>query len=100
LTVSLTETATLAFLPNIGVTELLIVLAIVVLILGPKQIPRAARSLGSGLRNFRSGVKGEDEKGSSTDLPETSGSEATGEVPGSSGPAEKVPTNRQGEGDA
>jgi hypothetical protein len=52
------------------------------------------------LRNFRSGVKGEDEEGSSTDLPEKSGSEATGEVPGSSGPAEKVPTNRQGEGDA
>lgn len=61
---------TLAFLPNIGVPELLIVLAIVLLILGPKQIPRAARSLGSGLRNFRSSVKGEDDGDSGGQVPE------------------------------
>jgi sec-independent protein translocase protein TatA len=100
LTVSLTETATLAFLPNIGVTELLIVLAIVVLILGPKQIPRAARSLGSGLRNFRSGVKGEDGEGTGKDLTEKSGLEAAGEAPDPSGSAGKVAATEKGENDA
>jgi sec-independent protein translocase protein TatA len=50
----------LAFLPNVGVPELLIVLAIAILILGPKRIPEAARSVGRGIRGFRDTVGGED----------------------------------------
>jgi sec-independent protein translocase protein TatA len=45
--------------------HLLIVLAIAILVLGvfkPKQIPEAARSLGSGIRQFRSSLSGEDRK--------------------------------------
>jgi TatA/E family protein of Tat protein translocase len=53
--------STLAFLPNVGVPELLIVLAIAILILGPKRIPEAARSVGRGIRGFRDTVGGEDE---------------------------------------
>ena len=56
----------LAFLPNVGLPEILILLAIVILIFGPKRIPQAARSLGRGIRNFRDSVSGE-EKG---ELPE------------------------------
>ena len=41
------------FLPNIGPLELAIVLVIVILILGPKRIPEAARSVGRGMRNFK-----------------------------------------------
>lgn len=52
--------ALLAFLPSVGVPELLILLAIAVLILGPKQIPKAARSLGKGIRGFRESVSGRD----------------------------------------
>lgn len=51
----------LAFLPNVGVPELLIVLAIAILILGPKRIPEAARSVGRGIRGFRETVGGEDD---------------------------------------
>lgn len=51
----------LAFLPNVGVPELLIVLAIAILILGPKRIPEAARSVGRGIRGFRDSVGGDDE---------------------------------------
>jgi len=56
----------LAFLPSVGIAELLILLAILVLIFGPKRIPQAARALGRGLRNFRESVSG-DEK---AELPE------------------------------
>lgn len=55
-------TALTAFLPNIGVPELLIVLGIIILILGPKQIPKAAKSLGKGLRGFRDSVEGKDDE--------------------------------------
>lgn len=48
-------------MPNIGVPELLIVLVIAVLVLGPKRIPAAARSVGEGIRGFRGSLKGEDE---------------------------------------
>ena len=51
-------TAPFAFLPNIGVPELLIVLGILILIFGPKQIRKAAKSLGKGLRGFRDSVEG------------------------------------------
>ncbi len=53
----------LAFLPNVGVPELLIVLAIAILILGPKRIPEAARSVGKGIRGFRDSVGGGDDEG-------------------------------------
>ena len=55
-------TAPFAFLPNIGVPELLIVLGILILIFGPKQIPKAAKSLGKGLRGFRDSVEGKDDE--------------------------------------
>jgi len=48
--------------PNIGVPELLIVLVIAVLILGPKRIPAAAKSVGQGIRGFRGSLKGEDDQ--------------------------------------
>lgn len=54
----------MGFLPNIGPLELIIVLVIAVLILGPKRIPAAAKSVGQGMRNFKDslGGGGEDEK--------------------------------------
>ena len=42
----------------IGVPELLIVLAIVLLIFGPKKLPALGRSLGGGLREFKDSVTG------------------------------------------
>jgi sec-independent protein translocase protein TatA len=49
-------------MPNIGPLELVIVLGIVILILGPKRIPEAARSLGRGMRNFKAEIGGEKRK--------------------------------------
>lgn len=45
-------------MPNIGIPELLIVLAIAILVLGPKRIPEAARSVGRGLRGFKEEIGG------------------------------------------
>lgn len=42
--------------------QILIILAIVLLIFGPKRIPDIGRSLGQALRGFKRGVTGEDEK--------------------------------------
>ena len=47
---------------KIGVTELIIVLAIVVLIFGPSQIPKLTRMFGQGIKSFKDGMEGSDEK--------------------------------------
>ncbi|MBN2336948.1 MAG: twin-arginine translocase TatA/TatE family subunit [Acidobacteria bacterium] len=42
---------------GMGTTELLIVLAIVVLIFGVNKIPQLGKGLGEGIRNFKSAIK-------------------------------------------
>jgi sec-independent protein translocase protein TatA len=46
-------------MPNIGPMELVIVLAIALIVLGPKKLPEVGRSLGKGLREFKESVSGE-----------------------------------------
>ena len=48
----------LAFIQGIGPTELIIVLVIVLVIFGPKRLPSLARSLGGGIREFKSSIGG------------------------------------------
>jgi TatA/E family protein of Tat protein translocase len=38
---------------GIGMTELLVILAVGLLVIGPKKLPELARSLGKGLAEFR-----------------------------------------------
>ena len=45
-------------MPNVGPTELIIVLIIALVVLGPKRLPQAARSLGEGMREFKDSVSG------------------------------------------
>lgn len=42
---------------NIGVPELLIVLAVVLLLFGSSRLPKLARSLGQASREFKKGVE-------------------------------------------
>lgn len=42
---------------KIGTTELLIVLAIVLVIFGPKALPKLGRSMGKTIGSFRKGMK-------------------------------------------
>lgn len=47
---------------NIGIPELLIVLFVVLLILGPKRLPALGRSLGGGMRGFKDSITGKEEE--------------------------------------
>ena len=42
---------------TLGLPELLIILAIVILIFGVNKLPRLGKGLGEGLRNFKDSVK-------------------------------------------
>jgi sec-independent protein translocase protein TatA len=45
--------------PNVGPMELVIVLAIALIVLGPKKLPEVGRSLGKGMREFKESLSGE-----------------------------------------
>lgn len=45
-------------IPNIGIMEVVILLAALLLFFGAKRIPELARGLGSDLREFRKGTSG------------------------------------------
>jgi sec-independent protein translocase protein TatA len=44
---------------NIGLPELMIVLIIALIVLGPKKLPSASRALGNGLREFKESLSGD-----------------------------------------
>lgn len=44
-------------LPNIGITEAVVLLFIVMLLFGAKRLPEIGASLGKGIREFKSSVK-------------------------------------------
>ena len=46
---------------GIGTTELLIIFGIVVLLFGARRLPELGSGVGSAIRNFKSGLSGEDE---------------------------------------
>jgi sec-independent protein translocase protein TatA len=44
---------------NVGPTELIIVLVIALIVLGPKRLPEVGRSVGRGMREFKESISGE-----------------------------------------
>ncbi|MDQ3794531.1 MAG: twin-arginine translocase TatA/TatE family subunit [Actinomycetota bacterium] len=77
---------------SFGGTELIIALVIILLLFGAKRIPELAKGLGSGVREFRKGTRGDyeveeereeakkEELSSSEDKPETRPEDATAEA--------------------
>ncbi len=47
-------------MPNIGPMELIVVLVIALVFVGPKKLPELGRSLGSGMRGFKGTLAGID----------------------------------------
>jgi sec-independent protein translocase protein TatA len=46
-------------MPSIGFPELLVILVIALIVLGPKKLPEAGRSLGRGMREFKASLNGD-----------------------------------------
>lgn len=44
---------------NIGTGEIVLLLAIALIVLGPKRLPEVARSMGRGIREFRDSLSSE-----------------------------------------
>jgi sec-independent protein translocase protein TatA len=57
--------------PNIGPTELIIVLVIVLLIFGPKRLPGLGKQLGTGMREFKDSITGKDKDEDEDDAGDT-----------------------------
>jgi sec-independent protein translocase protein TatA len=49
-------------MPNVGPMELIAVLIVALLILGPKKLPDVGRSVGKGMREFKNAVTGGPDK--------------------------------------
>jgi sec-independent protein translocase protein TatA len=47
-------------MPNVGPMELIIVLVVALIVLGPKRLPEVGRSLGNGLREFKDSLSNPD----------------------------------------
>ena len=48
--------------PNVGPIELVILVVVLLLVFGSRKLPTIGRSLGSGMREFKNGVTGRDDK--------------------------------------
>lgn len=46
---------------RLGIPELVIILAIIILIFGANRLPEIGRGIGKGIRNFRDATKGDAE---------------------------------------
>jgi sec-independent protein translocase protein TatA len=49
-------------MPNVGPMELIVILAIALIVLGPKKLPEVGRSIGRGMREFKESLQGEEQR--------------------------------------
>jgi sec-independent protein translocase protein TatA len=49
-------------MPNVGPLELIVILAIALIVLGPKKLPEVGRSIGKGMREFRESISGDSDR--------------------------------------
>jgi sec-independent protein translocase protein TatA len=45
-------------MPNLGLPEIIAILAVVLLLFGPKKLPELARGIGQSVREFKKGTQG------------------------------------------
>ncbi len=69
---------------QVGPAELIVVLVVALIVLGPKKLPEVGRSLGKGIRGFKESISGDEEP-----------RDATITAPKSSAPPFKTPGEGQ-----
>ncbi len=47
---------------KLGTTEIILIIAVVLLLFGGRKIPELMKGLGKGIRDFKSSMNGEEEK--------------------------------------
>ena len=63
-------------MPNVGAPELIVILVIALLVLGPKKLPEAGRSIGRGMREFKDSLSGNNDS-DDDDIPTIASSESS-----------------------
>ena len=61
---------------NIGIPELLIVLAIIILVFGASRLPELGRGLGKGIKNFKDATRNPDKDDKDDDVQPRTGTHA------------------------
>jgi sec-independent protein translocase protein TatA len=51
----------MGFISAPGPMELIVILVVALIVLGPKKLPEAARSVGRGMREFKESISGVDD---------------------------------------
>ena len=67
-------------MPNIGFPEIVVLLVLALIIFGPKRLPELGKSLGKGIREFRSSVSGDKEDEEDEEMRELQQSKAKAEA--------------------
>ncbi len=68
-------------MPNLGIPELLIILAIIILLFGVGKLPQLGKGIGEGIRNFKQAVKDGGQDSEKKDPPTGNGSGSTPSSP-------------------
>ena len=59
-------------MPNVGPMELIVILAIALIVLGPKRLPEVGRSIGKGMREFKDSISGDKDDDEDDESPRSS----------------------------
>lgn len=80
---------------SIGPLEIVLVIVVLLVIFGPKRLPSLGRSLGTGMREFKESITGEDKHRDETDSTgQPALTQAQAEAPQSSQAAEPASQQR------
>ena len=62
----------------LGITEIILILAVILLIFGARRLPEIGSSMGKGIRTFKSALMGEDDKNPEDKQPTAKANEENG----------------------